>query len=294
MALVIFLVGRSFGFFQYTKKGDVINYISINGLNISIDSTTDNALNITDAYPQYDSDGLQNDPFTFTITNTSKKAIDYTLKLLNDSEKQELCYVDEEETIPCTLLPYQYIKYAYSINNGSYSTPANLTSTGEIYTETITSSASTTISIKLWIDSTAPNSIQGNAFFGKLILSGDKHIPQYVPTYYTIENYTYLDSDGTGNYTVLSNGTINLRNTSNEILQTRNITNDGYVIFNQVPDNVEYNLDIDGQSYVLKNITLPNDNNATTLYRNGKMFIPTTFTAANSYIVTFMYFGPAE
>ncbi len=176
MALIIFLVGRSFGFFQYAKKGDVINIIAINGLNVSIDNTTDDALNLTNSFPEYDIDGLNHDPFVFNVRNSSAKPIDYTLKLLNDEEKQNLCFVDEEETVKCTLLPYQYIKYSYSINDGEYSTPANLTASGNIYSESIAGKANTKIALKIWIDSNAPNSIQGNAFFGKLVLSGEKSI----------------------------------------------------------------------------------------------------------------------
>ena len=199
MALIVFLVGRSFGFFQYMKKGEVVNVVAINGLDITIDNETDDALNLTDAYPEYDSDGLQNDPFTFTINNTSSKPIDYTLKLLNDSEKQAECVLEDEVT-PCTLLPYEYIKYAYSINNGAYSEPANLTSDGTIYSETIGGKANTTISIKLWIDSTAPNSIQGNAFFGKLVLSGTKSNKAIVtlnPNGGTISSTSILITPGT-------------------------------------------------------------------------------------------------
>lgn len=174
MMLIVFLVGRSFGFFQYAKKGDVVNIISIKGLVVSVDNTTDNALNLTNVYPEYDADGLKHDPFIFTITNATGNPVDYTLKLLNDTEKQELCFVDTEETINCTQLPYQYIRYAYSINDGEYSEPFNLTSDGIIYSETILGGASTKISIKLWISSEAPNSIQGNAFFGKLVITGEK------------------------------------------------------------------------------------------------------------------------
>lgn len=176
MLLIVFLVGKTFAFFQYAKKGDVVNVITISGLNVNVDESTTSALNITDAYPQYDGDGLNNNPFTFTVTNATSKNIDYSLKLLNDSEKQALCYIDDEETTQCTLLPYQYIRYAYSINDGEYSEPLNLTENGNIYSETLSGGSNTKISIKIWIDSTAPNSIQGNVFFGKLILSGEKSL----------------------------------------------------------------------------------------------------------------------
>lgn len=174
MGSIFFLVGKSFGFFQYMKKGDVINVVTISGIDIEIDNTTDNALNLTNAYPVYDSEGLNTDPFVFTIVNSTKKNLDYTLKLVNDEDKQALCFMDSEETIPCTLLPYQYIKYSYSLNDGAYSEPANLSEDGNIYSDIISSGGRTKIAIKLWIDSAAPNSIQGNTFFGKLVITGEK------------------------------------------------------------------------------------------------------------------------
>lgn len=173
MLLIVFLVGKTFAFFQYAKKGDTVNVITIRGLAVTVDPSTEEALNLVNVYPEYDSDGLKSDPFIFTVTNTSSSNIDYSIKVLNDEDKQNNCYIDQAETEACITLPYQYIKYAYSINDGAYSQPQNLSS-NSIYSETISSNSSTKISIKVWIDSTAPNSIQGNVFFGKIIISGEK------------------------------------------------------------------------------------------------------------------------
>lgn len=173
MLLIVFLVGKTFAFFQYAKQGETVNVITIRGLAVTVDPSTEEALNLVNVYPKYDSDGLKSDPFVFTVTNTSSSNIDYSIKVLNDEDKQNNCYIDQAETESCTTLPYQYIKYAYSINDGAYSQPQNLSS-NSIYNETISSNSSTKISIKVWIDSTAPNSIQGNVFFGKIIISGEK------------------------------------------------------------------------------------------------------------------------
>ena len=291
MILIVFLVGRSFGFFQYMKKGEVINVVAINGLSVNIDNTTDQALNLEDAYPMYDSEGLENDPFTFTITNTSKKSIEYTLKLLNDTDKQAECYVDDNDEVPCTLLPYQYIKYAYSINDGAYSAPANLTNTGNIYTEVIGGNEATKIAIKLWIDSTAPNSIQGNVFFGKLLITGEKSDIML----YQTENYVYFDQYGNGEYKKLKTGTISFTDVSSGKVLTSDLRGTGsdiYYFINKVQAGRYYTVSYEGENYILENARLGNSNNQLSIYNDGKIYIPTDLDDDNNYIAPRLYFRP--
>ena len=59
----------------------------------------------------YDSDGLNGTPFEFEITNTSSKTISYTLKIENDTDKQNNCTVNGST---CPVLSANYIKYAYN------------------------------------------------------------------------------------------------------------------------------------------------------------------------------------
>lgn len=174
--LIVTLIGKTFGFFQYAKQGEKVNIIAIKGLEIEIDNNTENSLDLASAFPMSDSEGLLVTPFIFTINNSSSSPIDYVIKLLNDSDKQASCFVDEEETIPCTLLSYQYIRYSYSINDGDYSEPATLSETGEIHYDVVSKDNPKKVSIKLWIAEDAPNSIQGNVFFGKILLVSDKSI----------------------------------------------------------------------------------------------------------------------
>ena len=89
MALIVFLVGKAFGFFQYAKKGDVVNVISIKGLEVEVLNSEDDALNLAGAYPMYDEQGLENTAFEFNIINTSSKAFDISLLVENDATKQE-------------------------------------------------------------------------------------------------------------------------------------------------------------------------------------------------------------
>ena len=166
--VIAFFVGKSLSLFAYSKEGTVTNIITFKGLEARILNSGNDALNLANAYPVYDSDGLAGTPFEFTITNTSSNAVSYTLKIENDTDKQQSCTVNGN---PCEALSTNYIRYSYSIADGSYSTPANLgTANGILFTDQLAGEQTKKISILLWIDQDAPNSVQGKYFFGKVIL----------------------------------------------------------------------------------------------------------------------------
>ena len=63
-------------------------------------------------YGGYDFDGMNRNPIEFTITNHSKKPIDYKLKVENDQDKQNNCIIDGSV---CPQLSTNYIRYSYKI-----------------------------------------------------------------------------------------------------------------------------------------------------------------------------------
>ena len=123
----------------------------------------------------YDFEGMENQPIEFTVTSHSNKTLNYTLKIENDIEKQNNCVI-EGTNDPCPPLSTNYIKASYKIGDNDWSEPINLGSNSNIVlTDTISKNNDKDISIKIWIDSTAPNEIQGTYFYGKLILEATKN-----------------------------------------------------------------------------------------------------------------------
>ena len=175
MILIIFLVGRSFGFFQYIKKGENINLITISGIETKILSTDDNVLNLENAYPISDSDGLSLTPFVFSMTNTSSRNLSYTMKIEMDTDKLNNCTLEDGSS--CQALSTNAIKYSYKKDDGTYSTPKNLGASNDIIIGGVISSKETiTSSIILWIDSEAGNEYMNQYFFGKLMITGEEYI----------------------------------------------------------------------------------------------------------------------
>ena len=176
ITIVIALIfSISYGFFKYSKEGTKVSYLTVKGLEVSIVNKDDDALNLENMYPEYDDEGLTRTPFVFKIKNTGTDAIDYTIKIENDTDKQNACVLEDGNNTPCPVLSTNYIKYVYKIGNNIYSTPAILGSNNNIIIEdTIQGLEELEISVILWIDSDTPNTAQNNYFYGKLILEGQK------------------------------------------------------------------------------------------------------------------------
>lgn len=172
MLMIVFLIGRSFGFFKYRKEGEEVNYITIKGIELEIVDPETDSLNLENAYPVDDSEGLSYTPFVFNMKNTSSKPISYSILVENDENKQASCVVDGN--LICPKLSTDYIKYSYKKNDGTYTKPQNLGQNNNIITtDTIEGNNTITSSIILWIDSEAGNEIMNHYFYGKLIVTGE-------------------------------------------------------------------------------------------------------------------------
>lgn len=173
--VIVLIIGNSFGFFQYAKEGEVVNFITIKGITVEILNKEADALNLTNAYPMYDEEGMKQIPFTFTFTNnSSNNSISYSMRVVIDEEKMNACKLEDGTT--CPQLDTKYIKYSYQKNDGSYSEPKLLSSQdGLIDSSIIRGDETIKNSLILWIDSEAGNEIMNHYFFGKIVLQGEKY-----------------------------------------------------------------------------------------------------------------------
>lgn len=174
MILIVFFVGRSFGFFKYIKEGETVNVITINGIKVDIldEEAANVALNLENAYPMSDSEGLAQTPFEFKMTNTSSRSLSYSIKIISDTDKLANCTLSDGTS--CPELSTDYIKYSYKKDDGTYTEPALLSSNSNtVASDTISGNESITSSIILWIDSEAGNEIMNHYFFGKVIITGE-------------------------------------------------------------------------------------------------------------------------
>ena len=171
MCSIVFLIGRSFGFFKYIKKGETVNVITINGIETEILNPENDALNLENAYPMTDREGLALTPFEFRMTNTSNRSLSYSIQIEMDDEKLDACTL--EDGTKCPELSPTYLKYVYKKNDGTYTEPRNLASNSNIIASgVITEKETITSSIILWIDEKAGNEIMNHYFYGKIVITG--------------------------------------------------------------------------------------------------------------------------
>lgn len=173
MLIIVFLVGNSFGFFRYIKKGETVNIITINGIETKILNAEKEALFLENSYPISDSEALNLTPFEFQMTNTSTRSLSYLIRIDLDDEKMKDCVL--EDNTQCPELSTNYIKYAYKKNDGTYTEPRNLGEDNNTITTGIISGKESIISsIILWIDQEAGNEIMNHYFYGKVIVTGEQ------------------------------------------------------------------------------------------------------------------------
>ena len=171
MCSIVFFIGRSFGFFKYIKKGETVNVITINGIETEILNPENDALNLENAYPMTDREGLALTPFEFRMTNTSNRSLSYSIQIEMDDEKLDACTL--EDGTKCPELSPTYLKYVYKKNDGTYTEPRNLASNSNIIASgVITEKETITSSIILWIDEKAGNEIMNHYFYGKIVITG--------------------------------------------------------------------------------------------------------------------------
>ena len=154
---VIAIVGTSYAVFTNIVTSNNNQTIRVGTFEITF--TEGNTVKLTNASPITDAEGLALTPYTFTIKNSGNINAKYRVKL------------EEDTTDTQNLLPKDKIKIAYSVGNTT-STPRLLSNdTGFILDEGVLQSDDTiNYSLRLWLDESAGNEVQGKTFKAKLVV----------------------------------------------------------------------------------------------------------------------------
>ena len=153
---------------------------------LEITSTSvNNSVTLTNSLPTTDEDGAVSTPYTFKITNTGNLSYKFDVMLLSTTTDNQI--------------DAQYIKV--KVDNETTVTLNNLTD-GKIKTNvTLKPGKDITISIRVWLSDTTPNTQIGKTFNGKITTDGQ--------AIYTVENTTHAPIDNSGaNYPILGDALI--------------------------------------------------------------------------------------
>ena len=203
MFVVVSLSDTTYSLFVRADSTDNFNYNT--GI-LDLQLIEDEQINIQNAFPVIDSEGLKSTPYTLTIKNTGSLPYLFDLKMLSTTEDN--------------VIDVKYIKF--QVNNDKSNTlyRANniIASNIILYPE-----EEKTFNVKVWLDINTPNDELGKTFMAKLVTSGQaiyktldtsgaNHpdlLEEMIPVYYdettktwkkadssnTIENYAWYNYD---------------------------------------------------------------------------------------------------
>ena len=182
--LLCLTIGTSYAFLTQVITGTKV--LSIVSGTFKIDFNDGNEINIENAQPITNEEGLNTDGYTFTITNNGSIDAKYKVTL------------EEKEN---NTLNKEYIRYSYKKKNGTYTTPKLLSEGLEIISnEELNSGASEEYTLKLWMDYDTPNEGQNKTFKARIVVDSTQKENEQ-------EEETKIELLGDKNTTILKNST---------------------------------------------------------------------------------------
>lgn len=165
--LVALVVGLTYALFQYNKLGDTDNQMTTGTLVMEIDDQNATAIQLANAYPVTDADGLAQTPYTFTIRNTGDLSAKYRLRLV----KEEASYPEGIAKADSSYIKYGFKKDGQTSKIGFVDDNDGILVTDEV----LAGGESTTFSLTLWVDSVReiPNTLfdtKNIEFYGRVQL----------------------------------------------------------------------------------------------------------------------------
>lgn len=161
LVLIALVIGIAYAFLTINLEGSKTNVIKIGSLDIILDESTSEGINITNGVAIPDEEGLALTPFTFSIKNNASQAIDYVV------------YLDDTTLLSGeTKVSDIYLKY--SLDKGAVvGTATPLTSTGVnpnrvLDKSTISGNETIKYALRLWFNSAVDGDYSNQTFRAKL------------------------------------------------------------------------------------------------------------------------------
>ena len=177
-AVVVSMIGGSYAIFSSSTQAGEYNVVKAGNLEISyVEGDNGDVLSLNGTYPTADpvnsTELNRMVAYRFSITNTGNIPLDYRIRIENDEA------IITEDGCGSNLLGFNYIKYNFdkTLNNGTPVTNLLSNTTNHIIYDSAAANqpglqpgASQIHDIILWIDSSAPNSVLGKHFHGKVVV----------------------------------------------------------------------------------------------------------------------------
>ncbi len=153
--LLVITIGGSYALFQTTIKGNKQTEVVAGTLKVEYEDK--NTISLNNASPLTDVEGLNQEPYTFTVRNIGTLNGKYTI------------YLEEKEG---NTLDKSNIKYSIKEGEGDWSSPV-LLSSGLVLKENriLEKGEEETYQIKMWLKEDATNEVQGQTYKAKVVVN---------------------------------------------------------------------------------------------------------------------------
>jgi len=181
---LVVLIGGTYAIFARVDEANIANNYKTGNLHIVIDDTSEGLggnLNLP-SIPLSDEEGSTLEPYKFKVINKGNLWYEYDLKLLKDMITTETDGCSEKQ------IPLNYIKVR--INDEEPQLLSELENNTIIQDEILPPLKENYYEVRIWLDESAPNSVIGSHFHGKITTEG-----------YAIQPFDFVNNfEYTGDY----------------------------------------------------------------------------------------------
>ena len=156
-------ISSTYAIFGTTHKTDDKNFMEVGTLKINYEESNMNKINLINAFPISDEEGMKQEPFEFKINNDGNLDATYKIRIVNDDN------VIGKDGCENNLLDLNDIKI--SVNNETPIILGSLNKSNYVIDEgIITKGESKGYNLKIWITDKAGNSSLNKHYHGKVVV----------------------------------------------------------------------------------------------------------------------------
>ena len=169
---LVMIIGISYAWLRTVLEGEKNVKIVVGDLNLVLDESSTEGIQLTNVIPTYDDEGKTYEPYKFSLKNQSNIPIYYTLSLVDDMEALENCTTTSGSA--CSLLDPRDIRY--EIKMGDRTLTGSLSDSAIINYGIIDKGETIKGELKVWLNINATNEAMGKVYLGKLRVFGTQQL----------------------------------------------------------------------------------------------------------------------
>ena len=172
VVLLIAIIGFSYAWLRTVIVGKEDVQIIVGDLDLVLDESSTNGIQLTNAIPAYDDEGKTYEPYVFSLKNQSNIDIYYTLSLVDDEELISSCKTTSGG--PCELLDPRDIRYEIKMGDRTFT--GSLSDSSIINYGIIGKGETIQGELRVWLNINATNESMGKVFLGQLRVFGTQQL----------------------------------------------------------------------------------------------------------------------